>query len=218
MKARHLSLSIFFVGIILYPFSAISQTTDYELWSGVSVTYKVAKKHRLELEQQVRFDDRISSVKNTFTAFGWRWKMNKRFSFTPTYRYTFVPNDDNHGRISADLNYSWDKKKFPLRVKNRLRYQNRSPFDGDRRKSYLRNKLSFEYNASKLVDPFIAGEIFYRLDRRNEFRIWRFNTGLTWRINKRVDVRTFYRLEQEFNKKSNDRFHIFGLDLAWKIN
>jgi len=85
-------------------------------------------------------------------------------------------------------------------------------------KEYCSDKLTFDYNASKLVDPYSAGEIFYRLDGKYEFRVWRFIGGLTWRINKKLDLKTYYQFEQEFNTKSNDRFHVFGVDLAWTIN
>lgn len=173
---------------------------------------------RFGIEQQARFNDTLSSFKNTFTAVSWKWKMSKRFALKTTYRFTVVPDRNNHGRISGDLIYSWSKKKSDLRIKNRLRYQRRSTFDSNKTASYIRNKLTFDYNASKLVDPYAAGEIFYRLDGKYEFRVWRFIGGLTWHINKKLDLKTYYQFEQEFNTKSNDRFHVFGVDLAWTIN
>jgi ribosomal protein S30 len=209
---------IFYSLFLSISFSSLSQSTDYQLWTGASAQIKVGKKIRFGIEQQFRFKDTISSFKNTFTAGGIKWKLSKRFALKAVYRFTIVPNDNNHGRVSTDLIYSWDKKKFPLRVKNRFRYQRRSDFNSTKRTSYFRNKLLFEYNLSKIVDPFIAGEIFYRLNGKNEFRVWRINTGLTWRLSKQMRLKTYYQFEQEFNMKSNDRIHTIGVDLMWKIN
>ena len=195
-----------------------AQTTDYELWSGVTAQINTGKKNRFAVEQQFRFNDTLSSFKNTFTAISWKFKFSKRFAVKTKYRFTAVPNKNNHGRISADFIYAWNKKKFPMRIKNRLRYQRRSTFNSAKRASYIRNKLTFDYNASKLVDPIISGEIFYRLDGKYEFRAWRINTGLSWRINKKLGINTYYQLEQEFNMQTNDRFHVMGIDLVWKIN
>lgn len=214
----HTVKTVIIVLCLISPIKLNAQATDYELWSGVSAQIKAGKKMRFGIEQQVRLNDTLSSFKNTFTAVSWKWKLSKRFALKTTYRFTVVPNKNNHGRISGDLIYSWSKKKSDLRIKNRLRYQRRSTFNSNKRASYIRNKLTFDYNASKLVDPYVAGEIFYRLDGKYEFRAWRFIGGLTWRINKKLDLKTYYQLEQEFNMKSNDRFHVFGVDLAWKVN
>ncbi|XOV67548.1 MAG: DUF2490 domain-containing protein [Fluviicola sp.] len=173
--------------ILIVSFSCEAQTSDFELWSGASAQCKLNDKFKLGFEQQVRLNNRLTSFKNTFSAASLKYKISERFAVKGTYRFKFVPN--NHERVSADLIYSWSKKKFPLRVKNRLRYQRRADFVGSRTR-YLRNKLQFEYNASKLVDPFMAGEIFYRLDRRNEFRVWRINTDLTWKLSKRLAFKT----------------------------
>lgn len=208
----------FFLFILSLPIFTSAQNTDYELWSGISAQIKAGKKNKFTVEQQFRFNDTLSSFKNTFTAVSWRLKLSKRFSFKTIYRLTIVPEKNNHGRISTDLTYRWSKKKFPLRIKNRLRYQRRSTFNSDKRASYIRNKLTFDYNASKLVDPYVAGEIFYRLDSKNEFRAWRVNSGLSWRLNKRLNLNTYYQFELEFNAQENNRSHLIGIDLIWKVN
>jgi len=130
--------------------------TDFELWTGASVKLKLNKRFKVDVEQQVRFNDTISSLKKTFTELGLKYQMNKSIAFKVNYRFVIRPTKSNQNRISLDAYYHWDKKKFPLSFDYRLRFQNTKNSILGENFTYLRNKLSLKYNLTKLVDPSIA--------------------------------------------------------------
>jgi hypothetical protein len=198
--------------------SALSQTSDSQLWTGFKANYTLNKKLKAYGEQQFRFNDGMTTFNRTFTEVGMSWRFAKRFSLRPNYRFSIDPNGFNSHRFSGDLIYSSKKKKKTVRFKNRLRYQRKIEVQTFDPTTYIRNKFTVDINASKLVDPYLFGEAFFRLDGRNEFRTWRSGFGLDWKLSKKWELTTFYIYEQEINRNSNDRVHIIGALVSWDIN
>lgn len=186
---------------------------DFELWTGGEVGLKLNKKLGLSLSEQVRFNDTISSIKKTFTELGLKYKVGKNFSFKGNYRLTIPPNENILHRLALDANYQWKKKDTPLSFSYRLRFQHQF----GKTRTYVRNKVKLGYNLSKLVDPFVAYELFFRFNRKNEFRISRLTAGLDWRVTKKFEITTYYRLQDDIFIKSPQRQHIFGLILSYKL-
>ena len=122
-------------------------------------------------------------------------------------------NIDEEGKFEIG-NYNWSKKGAPLSFGYRLRFQSLL----GNNKTYVRNKLKFEYNLSKLVDPFMAYELFFRLNGKNEFRVSRITLGLDWRITKPLHLTTFYRLQDDIFIKNPERRHIIGVTLDYKLD
>lgn len=195
-------------------FSFGQRPSDLELWTGGEVGIKLSKKFSTSLAGQVRFDDTISALKKSLTEIGAHYKLGKRFSIKGIYRFTFPPNQTMQQRVAVDANYSWKEKGRPLSVKYRLRYQH---VLGDTR-TYVRNKIKFDYNLSKLVDPMIAYELFFRLNGKNEFRVSRLTIGLDWKITKQLELTTYYRLQDDIFVKSPERQHIIGLLMAYEFD
>ena len=206
--------SILYLIIIVIPFNILAQKpTDTELWTGGTINFKLTKRFALDVSEQVRFDNNISSYKKSFTNIGLKIKLNKHFSLKPSYRFIALPISTFDHRVSLDGYYKWKKKKIPLSFSYRMRFQHQFVSS----KSYLRNKLTMGYNLSKLVDPFFAYEIFFRFNGKNEFRVSRFTLGLDWKINKRVGLTSYYRLQDDIFIKKPKRQHIIGIMLNYKI-
>jgi len=47
----------------------VAQTNDAELWTGAGISKSITKKLSLHFEEQVRFNNNISAVKNVFSEF-----------------------------------------------------------------------------------------------------------------------------------------------------
>lgn len=186
---------------------------DYELWTGASLKFKLSKKLNLSVAEQVRFNDTISSVKKSFTEIGLKYKIANGFSLKGNYRLIVPPGKTILHRIAIDGNYSWKKKGYPLSVNYRLRLQHQF----GKQRTYMRNKVKLDYNLTKLVDPFVAYEVFFRFNGKNEFRVSRLTVGLDWKITKKFEVSTFYRLQDDIFIKSPERQHVLGLVLAYKF-
>ncbi len=189
---------------------------DTELWTGATFELQLNKKFRAEIEQQVRFDDTLSSYKGTFTEPGLRYKLNKHISFKVKYRYTIRPDDDNRSRISVSGYYSWSKKKFPLSFQYRLKFQDTKEQNTEKKFTFLRNKFTLEYNLSKKADPFLAFEHFYRFNQKNEPRAWRFTAGFDWKLTKSLELSTYNKYEEEGNVKKPKANHIIGIMFTYE--
>ena len=200
--------------LFILPFSLIAQRpTDLELWSGGTVNFKFNKKLSLDLREQIRFDNNISTVKKSFTELGLKIKLGKRFGLKPAYRFNIKPGATFEHRLSFDGNYKWSKKGFPLILGYRMRIQHKfiNP------KTYLRNKFQVKYKLSKLVDPFTAYELFFRFNGKNEFRVSRLTVGFDWRITKNFKISTFYRIQDDIFVNSPERQNIIGLMANFKL-
>ncbi len=198
-------------------FSYSQTPTDLELWTGGTFRLTIHKKLSIDLEEQVRFNDTISSLKKSFTQLRVRYSINKYVGFGASYRYTVRPTSNNRSRIMLDGYFALKKKDFPLSLSYRLRFQHENQLNSTKRYTYIRNKLSLKYNMTKLVDPFVAYELFYRFNTRNEFRAQRYTVGLKWSLFKGFRASTYYRYEKEMNVKVPVAAHIIGVMFLYEF-
>lgn len=196
-----------------------TQSTDNQLWTGASLGLKLNKKFTLKIREEFRFGNDISEKSTSFTDLGLKYKINKHFSLTPHFRFIDVPVKKNKRRLVLDLNYKWKKKDVPISFKYRLRIQDTKKIDSKKQASdYLRNKFEIGFNTSKLVDPFIAYELYYRFDNKNEFRKARFTLGLDWKINKQMGLTTYYRIQKDINVKNPVKLKIIGVSFSYNLS
>jgi len=170
------------------------------------------------MEEQLRFNDTISSLKLSFTQFGFRYTLKNHIFFKTLYRYIVRPEKNNRQRWTFDIAYKWKKKGFPLSVDYRLRFEDERETSSGDKFTFLRNKLTCSYNLSRPADPFVAYEPFYRFNHKNELRNLRFTTGIVWRLGKQIDMKTFYRIEKTINVNNPERDNIFGIMLTGEID
>tara|TARA_B110000285_G_C15029883_1_gene566134 strand:+ start:343 stop:993 length:651 start_codon:yes stop_codon:yes gene_type:complete len=193
--------------------------TDNELWMGGALDLKLNKKWSVGLKEQFRINNNISTLNQTFTGLYGKYKINKYFGLRGNYRFVARPQKNNKTRISLDALAHWKKKDFPLSFGYRLRLQRAVISGAKNTRSYIRNKFSINYNLSKLVDPFIAYEIYFRPDKK-EFRVSRLTLGLDWKLNKRMELTSFYRIQRDINVKKPARQNIIGVmftyNTSWK--
>ncbi|TNF48038.1 MAG: DUF2490 domain-containing protein [Bacteroidetes bacterium] len=196
-------------------FSFYSQRpTDLELWTSASLELKVSKRLKVQVMEQARFDNAISNYQKSFTEVAAKLKFNDYFSLGGNYRYIQVPAQVGQQRLAVDGNLKFGKKDFPLSFNYRIRFQHVL----NDNKTYIRNKVGLDYNMSKLVDPYVAYEIFFRLNGKNEFRVSRFTAGLEWRITKPLHLLTFYRLQDDIFIKKPERQHIIGISAMYELD
>lgn len=196
---------------------AFSQYTDKELWTGAGIRYDINRRFRMDIEQECRWKDQMGTFKFTYTEVGIRWRINRIFSIRGKYRYLFVPDDYDGGKFYLDGNVDLSKKRFPLSISYRLRYERGNEFVVSKMENWLRNQFEINWNMSKIADPYLGWENFRRLDGINEARANRYSFGIDWRLSKIISLSSFYIFEDEFNvKKPLDR-HIIGLRLTYRF-
>lgn len=218
--------------IVVIPIFGFGQTTpdltQGEVWLGTSYKLKFENKLTVQLEEQIRLDNDIDRLKKSFTELSLGYEVFKDFEVGFKYRFSIFPNSFaenaidrsafNISRISIDASYELDKKGFPLSLEYRTRFQDAKEHYTGQKITFWRNKFTLEWEASKNITPFIEYENFYRLNRKNEFRQNRYTAGIEWRINKEMDLSTFYRVDEETNKKLNGRQNIIGIMFSYSMD
>jgi Protein of unknown function (DUF2490) len=205
---KKITLLFIFISLGAIGYSQIN--TDVQLWAGFKYQVKFKNKLSLFIAPEIRLNNSLNTVKSIFPDLGMKYEINKSFSVGVGYRYSIRPNANDKNRVNVDFYYNLRKKKFPLSFTNRFRYQYaRTSFTG-KTEMYLREKIKFKYNLSKLVDPYVSTEIYFKL-LKNEFRNLRFSVGLDWKINKRWSLSSFYIFQREIYVNIPSRDHIFGI-------
>lgn len=188
---------------------------DQEFWTGVTGRLHLHKRWRVELEQQLRLNQNWSEFKLSFTEAGVRYEITRRLDVKLLYRFTVIGNDFNEQRWSLDFRYEYDIPDIPLDIIYRLRLQDEKVSYTGQKITQWRNRIGLDYNLTKLVDPFVEYESFYRFNDKQEFRTDRFTFGLEWKLNKRWDLESFYRLDREKNVEIPESQYIVGLRLTY---
>lgn len=195
----------------------LAQTESPELWSGYTLKYKINQKYRLELEQQARTTSGLQDLRSAFAELGLRYKITDYLNLKPQLRYTLRNQDRNEVRMSLDCNVSHNFKDWRLKPKYRFRFQSTQVSYTGQNITILRNQLELLYNLSKPADPYMEYENFYRLNSKNEVRTHRYTMGIDWRINKRTDLKTYVRRDQEVNVKNPERQNVVGVELSFDL-
>ena len=184
-------------------------TVDQELWTGIRAQQQVTKKIKVYGSYQYRLEDGFKTKSQSFYQVKARLRIWRWLYLTPGYRQVTRPDiNRNVSRYTMDFRFRYQRKKSPLRLENRLRFQREKFINTSERSITLRNQVSASYNLSKRVDPGVSYELFFAEEKISDFRL-RFN--LRWRINKTYSIDTFYAYEQEMNRKIKDRVHVFGV-------
>ncbi len=213
---KYFLISLFGVLLIFSP--AKGQISDNHLWTGATFKFRVNKKLRLDIEEQVRFNNDISRLNTLFTEGSILYDLTKSIRVKGNFRYYYDPGSHNSYRYSGDFSYDWSKKGFPIDLGYRFRFQRLIEEHTRESESYIRNKFSADYNLSKVVDPFIAYESYFRLNYINQFTVNRYIVGLEWRLFENVDLETFFMYEDEFGEINPEINRVFGLALSYDFD
>lgn len=200
--------------------SALSaqRVADTWLWTGAELKVRLSDKLQGHVEEQVRFNDTISSFASALTELGLRYRLGRHFTLGPNFRYITRPNADDRFRYMVDLQYKWKRKGFPLSVRNRLHFQHTVDANSAKVSTYLREKISVKYHLSRVVRPVVEYETSFRFNDKNEFRRNRVTVGMEWRLTDRLDLTTYYRFQDEINVRVPERDHIFAVLFAYTLD
>lgn len=196
---------------------ADTDLSDLELWSGVAVEYELTDDLSVELEEQFRFHEDISTIRQAYTELALQYKAWKFLDFKFQYRYSINKNSRNDRRFAFDTNYEYDIPNNPIDIGYRVRLQDTKEQWTERRINYLRNKLELDVNLTKLVDPYVSLEHFYQFQKL-ETRTYRFSIGLQWKLDGDLELNTYFRRDRETNVTLPELQYIIGTELKYDIN
>ncbi len=212
MKILLINVLTLFVALLVVSGDAFAQSaSESQAWTGASVRKSLGKKARLELEQQARFGSEQGYAK-TFTEIGGRYKLSKHVRIGASYRFTSAREKGlgHRGSASVQLRH----KIGDVRLSYRSKYQH-SAIDS-RSKSVFRNRASVSRKFGEHVVPYVASEVHYLL-QNSEFREFRALAGASVKLSKDTGLCAFYMWQYEFNKRVEEKNHIFGVGLMHSL-
>ena len=205
----------------------LSQTEDFQLWSGIRLEMDIFNKVSVRIEEEIRLPENISIIEDCFTDLGILYNFLDNFTLRGYYRFTRRNEIDdrtsNIHRYCIDLKYEksiyrWD---LALRTRYQSRYKNISSDElGNKPDNYNRSKFSLAYDIYRSpLKPRIWFEVFYQLNNPdgNEMDKIRFAPEMSYRINNNFRVRIYYIIEKEYNVYDPETNYILGTSLIYRI-
>ena len=195
------SLFLFFTLSIIYG------VADNEFWTSITFEKKLPLSFQIELEQELRFKDQLSTFKQTFSEVSVSYKVFKGLSFNIPYRY-IIFEDKIKQRLSLGGSYKFSIK--PISFKTRTKFQ-RTYEDEEDPDDLIRNKISIHYKWNKKIEPYVSGEIFHIHNTgKDQFDEYRFSFGLAVNVPQKNSINIFYVFKKEdITKSSPNMINVF---------
>lgn len=191
---------------------------DWQFWSTIKTSGKLAGKISAEIEEEFRAGDDISSLYYHHADLGFVFHPFKNFRIVVNYRQIFEKKENNWKIESRPhLNFVISLKSNFLTVSNRGRFEYRVKTDENEWR--LRNKLKFSIPKGirfMSLKPYIADEIFIELSPAH-FSRNRFYIGLQTSPHKKIRIETFYLLQSSLKNEHWKNYNIIGVKIKMKF-
>ncbi|MDZ4696568.1 MAG: DUF2490 domain-containing protein [Deltaproteobacteria bacterium] len=198
-----------------------ARADEGQLWSEVGLRYKVNKKVRLEANQYLRFTTSPLETEQVMPEVSGTHEPIDGLRLRLGYRYISSRNKfdrfEKWHRFFGDVRVQWKWKK--VRMTNRLRYQNQVTDEfGEQNNQTLRDQLQLGYDTDRMVEPFVSGELFYRMTGKRAPGIdkYRFEMGASAEID-RHDVSLSYRMELPVADANDPMMHILSFSYHFTL-
>lgn len=207
--------------LLLFPVLGVAQNEDFESWYSISASHKIAPKITLLTEGELRLNDNSTRFKKFQIDFGARYKFNKHFSSSVTYRYGRFNNYpyyyENENSVSVDVKADTKIDRFSLSFKTRLQdvFVNT---DGVINSELIsRNKAVVEYDIYQSpFTPWISCEAFIPLNNSSSSFIdkTRLFVGVNYILNGKNELAFFYGIQHNDTKREDKISYILGLNYS----
>tara|TARA_B100000029_G_C17475043_1_gene923404 strand:+ start:674 stop:1324 length:651 start_codon:yes stop_codon:yes gene_type:complete len=200
--------------IFLFFFQFVYGVDDTESWSSVGFQTKLPYSLKLDLEQELRFKDQVTSFKQTFTEVSVSYPISNRMKLFIPFRYSFY-KDKNKQRISLGGSYRQNFKPISIkyRIKLQRTYENRDFAD-----NIIRNKFTVDYKINKKMKPYISSEFFF-LDKLDKYQYdeYRLSFGFNINLPRKKVLKIFYTYKFEgIITSDSEQTDIFGFAYHFK--
>ena len=224
MKYKTIFFIIFYAGV--FSSNAMSQNNDTELWGGINLDYNLTRSATLEFEQQLRFNNNISSYNFTYSELGLNIGVTEQIAFAGKYRYSFIEQEGTG--ITSDeydrYRYSFDFYAHSELINTAIEFAYRMRFQDSREKTtnneytFIRNRFRLKYKMNIPVHPYVSFENFFQFNNLNIFDRNRYTAGVDWSIMEKLNFLAFYRIQKEVKTVDPRIQNIIGLSLNYAVN
>jgi hypothetical protein len=177
---------------------------------GAGVDAGFGPRVRLELEEELRVGA-DAGYDQLHTQLGLSWRPMRPVRVGALYRLILLDDETRH-RVGAEGEALGRAGR--LRFGYRLRLQ-ATTRPGDDTQLLVRNRGKVAVRASARVRPFVALELHHQIDPNAEFREFRFQLGVDWELQKKVDLTASYLYQEEANVGNPERNHVLALALVY---
>ncbi len=229
---RVFSKQLLFVLVLFVCFSnntrlLYAQDKDFELWNEINLKRDFNKHFSCTAGLQLRLDQNASSIKSVFPEISLLYNLNKYVRFNIDYRFIMInkANNSYYPKSRYNIGLRLRKKIKPFTFKYKIQYQYgldnylyREIFTTDKDNSYIRNKITIDYQFNKKWTPNISAELFYHLQKpESQFDVYRITFGLEYDFNKKNSIECAYFFEKEFNVYKPQSVFALKLKYSYKI-
>lgn len=201
---------------------ALAQFNDAQLWENINIEKNITPRLITRLVQQGRLTDNISHLTFYYLDYGFTYKFSKHIHGTIAYVWaekqqlneTWSTRFQAYGAVTLRKKLKdftlLDRQMFLWQVKDyNTSYNGRIP------DYYLRNKLTIRYDKYFKIAPYMAAEIYYNENKRDNIN-YRFNrlrcfAGLFFRTNEENEFEAYYLFEKHFNEIDPHTNYVIGL-------
>lgn len=202
--------AIYLILILCFPGShTFAQYQDIESWWSATIKKRLYDKTDFSVEQMLRLNENATSFQQTFTDVGLKHELFDNFLVSGNYRL-IIKEALVTQRLYAALEYRYRWKNW--KAEPRLRVEHTFvPNDFD--ENYVRPKLTISNKLNKRFEPFVAGELFYKVwyYKGDVFDQYRISGGTEYKFNNSHSLECYYIFEQEMNVNEAEQTHIFGI-------
>lgn len=208
---------------ILFLSSAQAQINDAQFWENINLEKNISPKLIVRLIQQGRLTENFTRPSFNYFDLGLNYKLNKYIHFSLAYVWIerLQVNDFWSTRYQAYANITLRKKVKNLQINDRsmIQWQVKNYYtseNGHNADYYLRNKITITYEKYFKIQPYLAAEIYYRVNQPYDYLQYHFSRtryfgGLFLRKNLTDEFEAYYLIERFFNTKNPPHNWIIGL-------
>lgn len=211
-------LWVMFIFLLISSSIHAQSEKDNQLWQGISLEYKANDKLNLFLSDQVRLDQNISKFQLNLINLEAVYKVSPLFRMAGGYRFSLMPIVDRHRLyVEPILRYEIKERDIKIWLRTKLQYE----FDKKQNNTaHVRPMLFVKYEPTfpDRIEPFLATELFYRIDpdaNPDQFRIY---TGIDYKLTKEITFRLAYIRARELKVELPLHTNIFFAQLNIEID
>jgi hypothetical protein len=199
---------------------------DFRAIGEVEITKSVYKKWEINLGTKLIVEHNVSRFGELDLDAGVSYKLLKFVSLGIGYRWSENRNKFNDfiikNRLSGEIDFIAKIKR--LKADYRICYQNIDDeyFQTNEtaiNKNILRNRLQFKYNIRKSpISPFLYVEHYGQLGEKGNYGIkLKSALGANYSINKKHELKVYYRIDRELNKNMPYLYYSVGVGYSYSF-
>lgn len=226
MRRTYIQFLFILVGCFI-PNFVIAQVNDFGGITSFSVSKKIGRNAGAKIEQELRFNNHISTYDRSKTSVGVDYSLFRK-KLNVELDYDFINQRNNEyfelkHRVSFGLStdYAFNKLEFDFRTRGQSTWRDNQRGDYKYNPKYVwRNKLGIAYDLfGSPLKPFASGELFCPLNGSEGFYLdgYRLTTGLKYRVTKRTVLQFELRYDQELQQSNSQNILYAGVGWNYKL-